>query len=276
VAILSACAISNNVQPIVQASTNTMALMKTDQPVTSPTVPHTVTSLPTQEKTIAPTVPILTATPEIRITDPASVIKNYDDLLASFNQKMKTTGWIKETNVKINYDEGTKKYWDPITDEQWYRFDSQGQVVEAYEWIGQTQEVAAQESFFKGGQWYNITNGETFLPDSTQVDFSDKFINRLKMGEKVSQESVSYHDVNAWRFSSEFKDGDIRVVCAFYFDRDSNLIIGNETYWVEADGSLKLAGATTPIHIEINADPPLQRFQQIKDKAKIIHFTKKY
>jgi hypothetical protein len=136
--------------------------------------------------------------------------------------------------------------------------------------------VTAQEAFFKDGQWYNITNAEILPPNNTQVDFTDKFINRLKLGEKVTQEAVSYHEVNAWKFSSEFKDGDIRVMCVLYFDRDNNSIIGNETYRVEPDGSFKLVSAASPIHIEINVEPPLERFQQIKDKAKTIHFTKKY
>ena len=56
-----------------------------------------------------------------------------------------------------------------------------------------------------------------------------------------------------------------------FFDRDSGLMAGNETYAVLPDGSLQLVSGAIYSSFEINADPPLERFQQILEKAQKMH-----
>jgi hypothetical protein len=201
-------------------------------------------------------------------------MQNYDQLIAGFNQKVKITGWIRDVYQNVYFDNMTKEYQDPQVKEEWYRFGEDGKLAEAYNWISTPAGVIQQEAFYSKGAFYNVDDnatpgGESSRPQekNDQVDFTGNFANSLKSGEKQTQESVSYHGIEAWRFSYEIEEGGIRTSEAIFINRDTGLIAGKETYEVEKDSSLKLVSGAITTDFEIGAEPPMQHFQQILAKA---------
>ncbi len=234
----------------------------TETGVPSPQEPTSTASFP-----VATSSSQTTATQGAVILDPAIVIKNCEEIFMAFEQKIKTTGWIRTVYTIVYFDNTQKAYRDPRVMEQWYRLDPDGQLVEGYTWFSTLDGTVEQETLFQGGIWYNVTLGGSSRSYNTKVDFSGSFADQLKTGEKVTQEAVRYHDANAWRFFYELNDGGLRMARAMFFDRDSGLIAGNETYAVQPDGSLQLVSGAIYTSFEIDADPPLERFQQILEKA---------
>jgi hypothetical protein len=205
------------------------------------------------------------------ISDPAMVIKNWNELLTAFNQKLKTTGWIRTVYTSEYFDNLKMEYWEPQVKEEWYRFDPDGQLIEAYNWISAQDGTIQQEAIFQGGAWYNVTLGGSSRSPNTKVDFTGGFADQIESGKEITQEAVRYHEVDAWRFYLEMDDGGLRMARALFIDRNSGLIRGRETYAVQSDGSLKLVSGAIYTHFEVDADPPLQRFQQILEKAQRMH-----
>lgn len=199
------------------------------------------------------------------------VIKNWNELLTAFNHKLKTTGWIRTVYTSVYFDNLKQEYWEPQVKEEWYRFDPDGQLIEAYNWISAQDGTVQQEAIYQGGAWYNVTLGGSSRSPNTKVDFTGGFADQLESGKEIIQEAVRYQEVDAWRFSFEMDDGGLRMARALFIDRSSGLICGKETYAVQTDGSLKLVSGAIYTHFEINADPPLPRFQQILEKAQRMH-----
>ena len=255
-AIFSACTPASN----PQAASQTAVI----DPIEVETTPTPGTSQPTSQQPAARQTAV--------ISDPATVIKNCDELLASFNQKLKTPGWIGTVFSIVYYDNTKNEYRDPQVKEEWYRFDRDGLLAEAYNWVSSQDGAIQQEAIYQGGAWYNVTYGKPAHASSdAKLDFSGGFADQLKSGEKISQEAVSYQKADDWRFYVEMNDGGLRMARALFIDRNSGLISGKETYLVLSDGSLKLVSAVIYTRFEINADPPLQRFQQILEKAQKMH-----
>lgn len=224
---------------------------------------------------VTPTSVAISGTP---ITDPTVVMQNYDQIIADFNQKVKITGWIRYVYQNVYFNNATKEYQDPQVKEEWFRFGEDGKLVEAYNWISTSAGVILQEAFYNKGVFYNVDGnvppgGESSRPQekNDQVDFTGNFADSLKSGEKPTQESVSYHGIEAWRFSYEIEEGGIRTSEAIFINRETGLIAGKETYEVEADGSPKLVSGAITTDFEIGAEPPTQHFQQILAKAQAQH-----
>ena len=224
---------------------------------------------------VTPTPVAISGTP---ITDPIVVEQNYDQSIAVFNQKVKTTGWIRYVYQNVYFNNVTKKYLDPLLKEEWYRFDAEGKLVEAYNWVSTSTGEVQQEAFYNNGAFYNVddntaTGGENSRPQekNDQVDFTGNFADSLKAGENQTQEAVNYHGIETWRFSYEIEEGGIRTSEAIYINRETGLIAGKETYEVEKDGSLKLVSGTISTDFEIGVEPPIQHFQEILTKAQAQH-----
>lgn len=212
-----------------------------------------------------------TSTQNNVFSDPETVISNCDELLSTFRQKLKTTGWIRNVFTIVYFDNLKKEYHEPRVKEEWYRFDTNEQLIEAYNWVSTQDGVIEQEAIYQGGIWYNVTFGGSSRDYSTKVDFTGGFANQLKRGENITQEAVNYHDANTWRFYFEMNDGGLRIARAIFINRESSLIAGNETYVVKPGGTLQLVSGTIYTSFEVDADPPLQRFEQILEKAQNLH-----
>ncbi len=261
-AILAACTPAN----ALQVPTPTTLISPTDTgtapaPRLSPTRTTALQTASPQPATLQDAV----------ISDPALVIKNWNELLTAFNHKLKTTGWIRTVYTSVYFDNLKQEYWEPQVKEEWYRFDPDGQLIEAYNWISAQDGTVQQEAIYQGGAWYNVTLGGSSRSPNTKVDFTGGFADQLEGGKILIQEAVRYQDVDAWRFSFEMDDGGLRMARALSIDRSSGLICGKETYAVQTDGSLKLVSGAIYTHFEINADPPLPRFEQILEKAQRMH-----
>lgn len=258
-------------------------LLSACQPVSTPTALPAKTptpGIPPQTPT-GQAIPINPTPVEMSgnsFTDPIVVIQNYDQLRADFNQKVKTTNWIKNVYQIVYFNNVTKEYRDPEVKEEWYRFDADGKLAEAYNWTSTSTGEIQQEAFFYDGSFYNADNnatpgGENSRPreKNDQVDFTGNFAELLKNGEKQIQEAVTYHGTEVWRFSYEIEEGGIRTSTALYINRETGLIAGKETYEVENDGSLKLVSGIITTDFEIGAEPPTQHFQAILQKAQDQH-----
>lgn len=215
---------------------------------------------------------------ETLITDPDQVIQNYEQTEASFNQKLDTADWVRYVSQITYYNNITKKYLDPQTKEEWYRFDAEGKLTEAYNWLSSTAGEIEQEAFYSDGSFYNVdsgtsSGGENSRPHerNDQVDFTGNFAAALQNGEKQTQEAVTYQGAPAWRFSYEIEESGIRTLEAIYFNRDTGLIAGKETYALQEDGSMKLVSGVITTVFEIGAEPPTQHFQEILEKAGAQH-----
>lgn len=211
-------------------------------------------------------------------TDPIVVIQNCDQLIADFNRKMKTIDWIKNVYQIVYFNNVAKEYRDPEVKEEWYRFDVDGKLTDAYNWTSTPTGEIQQEAFFYDGSFYNADNnatpgGENSRPreKNYQVDFTDNFAELFKNGEKQIQEAVTYHGTEVWRFSYEIEEGGIRTSTAIYINRETGLIAGREIYEIEKDGSLKLISGVITTDFEIGAEPPVQHFQAILQKAQDQH-----
>lgn len=252
--ILSACAESNAVQANVPTST----------------------FIPGDEITQITNIPLTPTPTEIlgtSVTDPAVVIQNCDQLIADFNQKVKTTNWIKYIFQIEYFNNVTKEYQDLQIKEEWYRFADDGKLAEAYNWVSTSTGEIQQEAFFYNGSFYNVDDnnagGESTRPreKNYQVDFTGNFAELLKNGGNQKQEAVTYHGVEVWRFSYEIEEDGIRTSQALYINMGTGLIAGKETYEIETDGSLKLVSGTIITDFEIGSAPPTQHFQEILQKA---------
>ena len=249
---------------------NILSTVVSDQRTKLATTPIPTLS-PIKTITQDPASPQSTVAKDALISDPVTVIRNCEEILTTFNNKLKTTGWIRTVHTIVYFDNTQKIYRDPKVMEQWYRLDPDGQLVEGYTWLSTPDGVVEQETLFQGGIWYNVTLGGSSHSINTKVDFTSGIVDGLKNGEKITQEAVRYHDTDAWRFFYELNDGGRQMARAMFFDRGSNLLSGNETYAVQPDGSLQLVSGAIYSSFEINVDPPLDRFQQILEKAQKVH-----
>jgi hypothetical protein len=260
--ILAACTPAD----ALQVSTPTTLISPTD----TGTAPAPALS-PTQTTALQTASPQPATPQDTVISDPVLVMKNLNELLTAFNQKLRTTGWIRTVYTSEYFDNLKMEYWEPQVKEEWYRFDPDGQLIEAYNWISTRDGTVQQEAIYQGGAWYNVTLGGSSRSPNTKVDFTGGFADQIESGKEITQEAVRYHDVDAWRFYFEMDDGGLRMARALFIDRNSGLIRGKETYAVQSDGSLKLVSGAIYTHFEIDADPPLQRFEQILEKAQRMH-----
>ena len=257
---LSGCATSTDVQPALQTSSSDLAQVKTIQ--------STLTQIPVWTETPLPTEIAVTGTSASQITDPEEVIQNFNNLSASFNDKIKTTGWIRQVSKKVTFNTQTEEYQDWGVFEEWSRFDDDRRLIEAYNWNSTPEGVVEQESFLRDGTFHNVTYGTSGHGISKDpIDFTGGFANHLKSGENIAQELVTYNGQGTWKFSYEAQDGVMRIAGVIYFDKISGYILGKETYFFQPDGSLKLGSGTTINIFEVDAEPPLDRFQQIRDKG---------
>lgn len=258
----SACTLASVPQTITQTAVITPTGFR---------VPSTPTMPPTEIITLEPTSLLPTATQSTVISDPITIINNCEVILAAFKKKLETTDWIRTVYTIVYFDNTQKRYRDPRVMEQWYSLDPDGLLVEGYSWLSTPDGAVEQETLFQGGIWYNVTLGGSTRSLNTKVDFTGGIVDGLKNGEKITQEAVRYHDTDAWRFFYELDDGGRRMARSMFFDRESGLLSGNETYAVQADGSLQLVSGAIYTSFEIDADPPLDRFQQILEKAQKMH-----
>lgn len=259
--ILSACAASEYNSLPLQVQSVTI-INKTTSPVHATATPIT---------TLTQSVSIPTANAEILIIDPTTVSKHLNEVMEVFREKVKTTGWISRKFTSIYFDTVKKEYRDPQVKEEWYRFDPDGQLVEAYNWVSSSDGVVQQEAVYQNGSWYNITLGGSGHSINTKVDFSGSFVDNFQEGQNIKQEAVTYHEVEAWKFSYEIEEGGIRTAEALFFDQQSSLIIGKETYLVQPDGSLQIVSGIIISNFDINVTPPAERFQQMLEKAEKLH-----
>ena len=258
---VSACAASeyNSLPLKVQTAT---IINDTTPPVNATAMPIT---------TLTPTVSAPTANAEALIIDPTTISNHLFEDLEVFREKIKTTGWIRRKFTIIYFDNVKKEYRDPQVKEEWYRFDADGQLVEAYNWVSSSDGVVQQEAVYLNGTFYNITLGGSGHSINTKVDFSGSFVDHLQEGQNIKQEAVTYHEVKAWKFSYEIEEGGIRIAEALFLDQQSSLIIGKETYLVQPDGSLQIVSGIIISNFDINATPPTEIFQQMLEKAQRLH-----
>ncbi len=257
---LSGCTSYTDVQPALQTSSSELAQEKTAQP--------TLTQIPALTETPLPTEVAVTGTSASQITDPQEVIQNFNNLSASFNDSIKTSGWIRQVSTNVTFNNQTEEYQDWGVFEEWSRFDDDRRLIEAYNWNSTPEGVVEQESFLKDETFHNVTYGTSGHGISKDpIDFTGGFANRLKSGENITQELVTYNGQDTWNFSYEAQDGVMRFVGVIYFDKNSGFILGKETYFVQSDGSLKLGSGTTINIFEVDAEPPLDKFKQIRDKG---------
>lgn len=257
---LSACAFSGNISSAPKAETLT---------VVSETISEVdATSTPINKSTS--TLSDRADNSDSLIVDRATVLKNFNDYINVFQEMTKTTGWIKKKYTVVYFDNLKKEYRDPQIKEEWYRFDSDEQLIEAYNWVSTVDGLVQQEAVYQNGIWYNITSGGSSNSINTEVDFTGGFVNHFQEGQNIKQEAVIYNEINACKFSYEIEEGGIRTVEALFFDQQNGLIIGKELYLVQPDRSLQIVSGNIISEFEIDADPPIERFQQMLEKAQIL------
>lgn len=217
--------------------------------------------------------PTTTEILEITLTDPSVVIQNCNQFIADFNLKVKTTNWIKYVYEIEYFNNMTKEYQDPQIKEEWYRFSEDGKLVEAYNWVSTSTGEVQQEAFFYNGSFYNVddinASGESVRPreKNYQVDFTGNFAALLKNGENQKQETVTNHGVEVWKFSYEIEEEGIHTSQVLYINKETGLIAGKETYEIATDQSLKLVSGIIVKDFDTDAEPPIQHFQEILQKA---------
>jgi len=254
---LSACAFSENISstPMIETST-----------VVSAEIPE-VDATSTQSSQSTPTLSNRADNSDLLIVDRATVLKNFSDYLNMFQEMTKTTDWIKKKYTVIYFDNLKKEYRDTQIKEEWYRFDSDEQLIEAYNWVSTLDGLVQQEAVYQNGIWYNITSGRSGNSSNTEVDFTGSFANHFQEGQNIKQEAVTYNESKAWKFSYEIEEGGIRTIEALFFDQQNGLIIGKELYLVQPDRSLQIVSGNIISEFEINAEPPIERFQQMLEQA---------
>ena len=95
------------------------------------------------------------------------------------------------------------------------------------------------------------------------IDFTGGFAEGSQTGKNLKQEHVAYQGIEAEKFSYETNEGVFEFVHTIYFDSATNYILGKETLLKESDGSAKIVSNTVIPTFIVDANPPLEHFQQI-------------
>ena len=257
-AILSGCVSVNNEQPDAQVSPFPQVLVETTRPTSSPILILENTPGPTDEEFM----PALFSLARER----QRVLDEYEELYSAFQQKLKTTGWIRQVSVNRTFNMSTQTYQDWGIFEEWYRLDNEGKFIEGYNWVSAADGTVEQASYFQDGVYYNITSGVSSHEEMKgPIDFSGGFADNLRRGRNILQDRVTYQGKEAWKFSYEISDGDFDFLNVLYFDYANGFILGKETYLLEEDGDTTLVSSHFINSFEINADPPLDHFERILD-----------
>ncbi len=228
-----------------------------------------------------------TAAPEPGITPAASdtatseAVANQCKALAdAFNQKIwDTSGWVHGVNDR-NYFNNVNGAYDPTkVEEFWYRFSSDGYILEGYNWSGTQGEEIQPEGIWLNGWYdgvyvnagYNLeydfdSKGEIQGPHSvtnTPYDFSAGFCADLAKAETASVEEMIFRSQAAWKFSYEIVHTDAITIRSIYFSQEDGTLLRYTTYKVKPDGSGQLILEVDYHTFEFNADPPEERFAEI-------------
>jgi hypothetical protein len=261
---LSACAASEyNSFPSKVQEVQSVAIINEPKPI------YTQANPPVDAQ--KPVISNPTSITETLIIDPTIVSKNLNKYMEVFREKIKTTNWIRRKFTIIYFDNIKEEYRDPQVKEEWYLFGPEEQLVESYNWVSSSDGVVQQEAVYLNGSFYNITLGGSGHSNNTKVDFSGSFLDNFQLGQNIKQEAVTYHGVKAWKFSFEIEEEGIRTVSALFFDQQSSLIIGEETYLEKPDGSLQIVSGIIISNFDLDATPPVERFQQMLEKAQRLH-----
>ncbi len=217
----------------------------------------------------SPTVPLETQD----ISDAA--VKNLQALLADFRQKLKTTGWVHSVDTFRFSANQQGVEVPPQIRETWQRFDDTGLLVEAYEFQTSPEGkdmggMALQNGqvdliFYDGSLQHSTDVPPTTIDDLT--NFYEAYILKGN-GNPLTQESSVFNGRNAWKFSYHVIIPDAEFIESIYFDKDTGVIVGYDTYKIQPDGSLKLHSAETISDFEIDARPQLDKFKQLLERAK--------
>ena len=205
-------------------------------------------------------------------------------LLNAFNRKMTdAAGWVHRVNDRIYFNNVNGAY-DPVqVEEFWYRFDSEGYILEGYNWTGTREEGIQQEGVWLNG-WYDgiYVNGGynldyDFDPEGeiqgphavadAPMDFSAGFCESLAEEESANVTEMDFHGQEAWQFTYEVVHPDETMIRAIYFSRDDGTLLGYTTNLVQPDGSEKLILEVVYRVFEFNADPPEERFAEIWERV---------
>ena len=230
-------------------------------------IPTTLSDTTEAENTQVPIVTLESSSPT-QFSDSEMVLANYNDINASFNRAIKTTGWIRQVSTSSTFDERNQMVQDFGVNEEWYRFDADGHLKAYYSWLTSPEGAVEQEVYLlENGKLYNVTLNETGQGETTtEIDFTGGFADGLKTGKNISQENVVYQGLDAWKFSyNEKQDAVLTFSKVIYFDVTTGLILGKETWLLEPEGTTKLVSSTIINNFEINADPPMDRFQQMME-----------
>lgn len=119
--------------------------------------------------------------------------------------------------------------------------------------------------FYDGSVQHSTAGPPTTINDRT--NFYEAYLLKGN-GNPLSQEATVFNGLNAWKFSYHVKIPDAEFIEAIYFDQDTGVIAGYDTYKIQPDGSLKFHSGETIADFEIDAKPPLERFKEILERAK--------
>ncbi len=203
-----------------------------------------------------------------------------ESLAAAFNERvLSTTGWVHQVHDVVYFNNVSGTYDAPLVQETWLRFDAEGSAVEGYGWSAAPDGGVQQEAVYLNGwydgvyhnNFYNLENdfgpeGEIQRPHAivdVKSDFTGGFCAAMAESETAGMSSVTYQDREAWQFSYEDKAGEDTLVRSIYFDRESGLLLGIEMNLAQPDGSFKIVSGTTNMVFELNAEPAVERFEQI-------------
>ncbi len=213
-------------------------------------------------------------------SDPEVVANQCQALADAFNQKMTdTSGWVHGVNDRIYFNSVNGAYDPTYIEEFWRRFDSEGFILEGYNWNGTQEGEIQQEGIWLNGWYdevyvnggYNLeydfdSKGEIQRPHSVidaPIDFSDGFCTQLTDEESGNMAEVAFHGQAAWQFTYESVVPGGILIKAIYFSRDDGTLLGFNSNLVQPDDSVKLISEVVYRVFEFNADPPEDRFAEI-------------
>jgi prepilin-type processing-associated H-X9-DG protein len=221
------------------------------------------TSVP--ESTLScPTIPV-----ESKNIDSGKEVDNLKALMWDVYREAKTTGWIHQVTTHVFSPNQQGIDVPPQIFDEWFLFDDVGLLVEKFSFTRSPDGTNLGESVIKEG----VTNllfadGHVefyTLPDPITIDlFTYFYDNYSRNGTSLSQEAVVFHGTNAWKFSYPFQG----AVESIYFCQDSGRILGYDTYLIQGDGSVLFHREEIITEFEVNANPPLEKFRQILERAK--------
>ena len=201
-------------------------------------------------------------------------------LADAFNQKMTdAAGWVHGVKDRAYFNTNAGEYDPIVVEEFWYRFDSEGIILEGYEWNGTSAGEIQQEGVWLNG-WYDgdYVNGTynldvDFGPDGEiqgphtvveePLDFSAGFCANLGAEKAAKMTEVDFHGQAAWKFTYDSISPRGTMTRGIYFSREDGSLLGFDSNLVQSDGTEKLISEVAYRVFELNANPPQERFAEI-------------